>query len=221
MIPPIPGLAEAQPLTNETVFDLQQLPGRLTVIGGGPIGCEIAQALARFGSKVTMIEMAKQVLPREEPDAAALVANSLRNDGIELLLGAKVSRVDRQGSERVVTVQLADNAQHEIRSDEIFVAAGRRPNVDAMGLGAAKVKYDEAQGVEVNDRLQTTNRRIFAAGDVCSAFKFTHAADFQARIVVQNALFFGRKKVSQLLDTLVHLHFTRGRSCRHHPRRSS
>ncbi len=198
LVPPIPGLADAQPLTNETVFEMQQLPRRLIVIGGGPIGCEIAQALARFGSSVTVIDMANQVLPREEPDAAALIAASLRNDGVELFLGAKISRVDRQATEIAVTVQLMDSSQRVIYGDAIFVAVGRLPNVVDMGLEDAKVKYDKAIGVEVNDRLQTTNRHIYAAGDVCSAFKFTHAADFQARIVVQNALFFGRKKVSQL-----------------------
>lgn len=197
-IPPIRGLREAGYLTNETVFSLTDLPARLAVIGAGPIGCELAQAFARFGARVTLIGNHQQILPREDADAAAIVAEQLQRDGVELLLGNPplsvnghdgVKNLDVPGLERIRTVSV----------DAILVAVGRTPNVESLGLDEAGIGFDATTGVHVNDRLQTSNRRVFAAGDVCSRFKFTHAADAYARIAVQNALFYGRANASALI----------------------
>jgi pyruvate/2-oxoglutarate dehydrogenase complex dihydrolipoamide dehydrogenase (E3) component len=194
--PPIPGLEEAGYLTNETVFNLTELPPRLAVIGAGPLGCELAQAFARFGSQVHLIEAAHGILPKEDRDAAEIVLKSLRRDGIELVCCGKDLSVMGTPQGKRLSVE-SHAARKEIVVDEILVGAGRTPNVEDLNLQAAGVEYDR-HGVVVNDRLQTTSRRIFAAGDVCSRWKFTHAADAAARIVVQNALFFGRAKASAL-----------------------
>ena len=194
--PPVPGLAEAGYLTNETVFSLTELPQRLAVIGAGPIGCELAQAFARFGSQVTLIESMHGILPSEDRDAAEIVRQSLLRDGISLLCCGSDLKVEAAGGGKRLTVD-SHGQHHDITVDEILVGVGRRPNVEGLGLEAVGVAHDTA-GVTVNDRLQTTNPRIFAAGDVCSRHKFTHNSDFQARIVIQNALFFGRAKASAL-----------------------
>ena len=197
-VPPIPGLMEAAYLTNETVFSLTELPPRLAILGAGPIGCELAQALARCGSRVTLIGKRDRVLPRDDPEAAGMVDTALRRDGVELLLHTETTRVERRAGEKLLFVKAAGKAL-EVSADEILIATGRTPNVAGLGLEVVGVQYDERSGVRVNDRLQTTNRRIFAAGDICSSFKFTHAADAMARIVLQNALFFGRAKVTKLV----------------------
>jgi pyruvate/2-oxoglutarate dehydrogenase complex dihydrolipoamide dehydrogenase (E3) component len=194
--PPVPGLAEAGYLTNETVFSLTSLPRRLAVIGAGPIGCELAQAFARFGSEVTLIEMMPRPLPNEDSDAAAVVARALAADGIRLLCGSKDLQVRRDGSGRRLSMEV-DGEPLEILVDEILVGVGRAPNVDGLGLDAAGVASDRT-GVTVNDFLQTSVPHIYAAGDIASRYKFTHAADALARIVIQNALFFGRKRASAL-----------------------
>jgi pyruvate/2-oxoglutarate dehydrogenase complex dihydrolipoamide dehydrogenase (E3) component len=196
-VPDIPGLADVGYLTNETVFSLTDLPPRLAVIGGGPIGCELAQAFARCGSRVTLIGKHDRVLPRDDPEAAAIVDAALRRDSVELLLQAKTTRVERRANEKVLIVTTGGKSL-EVVADDILIATGRRPNVEGLGLEVVGVRNDDRSGVHVNDRLQTTNRRVFAAGDVCSSFKFTHAADAMARIVLQNALFFGRAKMSRL-----------------------
>jgi pyruvate/2-oxoglutarate dehydrogenase complex dihydrolipoamide dehydrogenase (E3) component len=196
--PDIPGLAEAGFLTNETVFTLTELPPRLAVIGAGPIGCELAQAFARFGSRVSLLGNHPQIMPREDADAARIVEKQMKRDGVNLLLGCDVIRVAKEGNEKVLHLKCGDRAM-EVRADAILVGVGRAPNVQGLGLEAAGVAYDEKEGVKVNDRLQTSNRRIFAAGDICSRFKFTHAADAMARVVIQNALFFGRAKASALV----------------------
>jgi pyruvate/2-oxoglutarate dehydrogenase complex dihydrolipoamide dehydrogenase (E3) component len=195
--PPIAGLDQVEYLTNESVFSLTELPRRLAVIGAGPIGCELAQAFARFGSKVWMIEAEHGVLPREDRDCAEIVAQSLARDGVQLLCCGKGTQISR--SPDGVRLTLTSHEQtHEIAVDKLLVAVGRAANVEGLGLEAAGVQFDPRSGVTVNDRLQTTNPRIYAAGDVCSPYKFTHAADFLARIVIQNALFLGRRKASAL-----------------------
>jgi pyruvate/2-oxoglutarate dehydrogenase complex dihydrolipoamide dehydrogenase (E3) component len=196
-VPGIPGLAEVGYLSNETVFSLIELPPRLAVIGAGPIGCELAQAFARCGSRVTLIGRRDRVLPRDDSEAAAIIETALRRDGVELLLQAETMRVEQRDNEKVLFVKMTGKAL-EVSAAEILIATGRAPNVEGLGLEVVGVRYDERSGVHVNDRLQTANRRIFAAGDICSSFKFTHAADAMARIVLQNALFFGRAKVSRL-----------------------
>ena len=178
-VPPIPGLAEVPFLTSETLFDLTAQPRRLAVLGAGPIGCEMAQAFARLGTAVTLIDQAAQVLPQEDPDASAIVARRLTADGVTLRLGETIARVPAG-------------------FDQLLIATGRAPNIEALDLPAAGVAFTR-DGVVVDDHLRTTNRRIFAAGDVCSRFKFTHAADGLARIVIRNALFFGRARASALV----------------------
>jgi pyruvate/2-oxoglutarate dehydrogenase complex dihydrolipoamide dehydrogenase (E3) component len=190
MVLPLPGLAEAGYLTNETVFSLRELPKRLTVIGAGPIGCELAQTFRRLGSEVTVVSDGQRLLPKEDPDAAAVLEARLRREGIRLELGTKLARVDR---DRTVVFD-----RGMVASDAILLAVGRVPGVDDLGLDAAGVAFGK-RGVEVDDHLRTSNRRIFAAGDVASKYQFTHAADALARIALQNALFFGRKRQSGLV----------------------
>jgi pyruvate/2-oxoglutarate dehydrogenase complex dihydrolipoamide dehydrogenase (E3) component len=196
--PAIPGLAEAGYLTNETVFGLTELPARLAVIGAGPIGCELAQAFARFGASVWLFDSEPQVLKREDPDAAKQVQQALIDDGVRLGLGSEIKRVDGGGrGEKILHVQSGDSAE-TVAVDSILVGVGRAPNVEGLNLELAGVDFDRRRGVHVDDRLRTSNRRIFAAGDVCSEYKFTHNSDFQARIVIRNALFLGRAKASAL-----------------------
>ena len=195
--PSIPGLAEAGYLSNETVFNLTQCPARLAVIGGGPIGCELAQAFQRLGSQVTLLHKNAHLLDREDRNAAALVQKAFIREGIALRLNATITRVKRTGGEKLIYYQ-AQGKEETLTVDEILIGTGRAPNVLGLNLHAVGVQYDRCKGVLVNDRLQTTNPRIYAAGDVCLDWKFTHAADFSARIVIQNALFLGRKKTSAL-----------------------
>jgi pyruvate/2-oxoglutarate dehydrogenase complex dihydrolipoamide dehydrogenase (E3) component len=193
--PDIAGLSEVGYLTNETVFTLTELPPRLGVIGAGPIGCELAQAFARFGSRVTLLGKDAVVLPREDADASTLLATALRRDGIDLRLGVRVERAERTATGKLLHLSGGDR----VEVDEVLIGVGRAPNVEGMNLETAGVRYDLRHGITVNDRLQTSNGRIFAAGDVCSRYKFTHAADAMARIAVQNALFYGRAKASALV----------------------
>lgn len=198
-IPAIPGLADAGYLTNETVFNLTELPRRLLVIGGGPIGCELAQAFQRLGSSVTLVETGSQLLPREDEDAASIIADALRRDGVEIILGGAVERIEPRVGAAKASVRLAETLR-VIEADAILVCIGRQPNVDGLGLEIASVRFDPGKGIEVNDNLRTSNPRIFAAGDVCMEHKFTHAADAAARIAIQNALFaiLPKKRVSAL-----------------------
>jgi pyruvate/2-oxoglutarate dehydrogenase complex dihydrolipoamide dehydrogenase (E3) component/uncharacterized membrane protein YdjX (TVP38/TMEM64 family) len=193
---PIPGLAEAGYRTNETIFNLTELPKRLAVIGGGPIGCEMAQSFARFGSRVTVIDIAPHVLPREDGDAAEVVQKAMAKDGVRFELAAKILEVLCRDGEKVVVLE-REGQRREATVDEILVSVGRAPNVEGLGLDAAGVRFGKA-GIEVDDHLRTSNRNIYACGDVASRFQFTHLADAQARIVIQNALFFGRAKASAL-----------------------
>lgn len=185
--PPIPGLHEAGYLTNETVFSLTELPARLGIIGAGPIGCELAQAFARFGSSVYLIETLHGILPKEDRDAADHVLQSMVHDGVTLLCCGKELKVGKEKDGKQLSVQSHDR-QYDLMVDKILVAVGRQPNIENLGLESVDVEYDQA-GVNVNGRLQTTNPRIYAAGDICSRYKFTHAADAMAQIVIQNALF--------------------------------
>ncbi len=194
---PIPGLAEAGYLTNETVFSLTELPKRLAIIGAGPIGCELAQAFSRFGSQVTLLEVMPQILIREDKDAAALIQAALIRDGVSLVLGCQITGVERDGQDKVLRVE-KDGRQEEVRVDAVLLGVGRAPNVEGLNLEAVDVEFDTKQGVKVDDRLQTTNPRIYAAGDICSPYKFTHMADALARVVIQNTLFVGRAKASAL-----------------------
>ena len=196
-IPPIPGLAEAQPLTNETVWDLTTLPRHLLVIGAGPIGCELAQTFARFGSEVTLLDQAERILPNDDADAAAVVQASLASDGVHFIGGASIAAVESSGEGRTVRFTLAD-AEREVHADGLLVAAGRRPNVEGLGLEKARVTYGKG-GIGTDDRLRTSNEHIYAIGDVAARLQFTHTADAHARMVVRNALFFGRGNKNDLI----------------------
>jgi pyruvate/2-oxoglutarate dehydrogenase complex dihydrolipoamide dehydrogenase (E3) component len=194
--PPIPGLAEAGFLTNETVFSLTERPKRLAIIGGGPIGCEFAQAFRRLGCEVTIIEMEPQFLLREDLEAAALLANVFRREGIDVRLNTVLRKVSSFGKDKQLSLE-REGHQEVLTVDTILVGVGRAPNVEDLNLEAAGVTYNK-RGVQVNDRLQTSNPHIYAAGDICMDYKFTHAADAAARMVIQNTLFRGRRKLSTL-----------------------
>ncbi|RMH02461.1 MAG: FAD-containing oxidoreductase [Planctomycetota bacterium] len=194
--PPVPGLAGSGYRTNLTLFTLTELPRRLVVVGGGPIGVEMAQAFARFGSRVTILSLDERLLPREDPEAADLLHRSLERDGVRLELCAALAEV-RRGPDGVTAVARRGEEMVEATGDELLLAAGRTPNTEDLGLEAAGVRLGR-RGVEVDDRLRTSNRRIFAAGDVAGSWQFTHAADAMARIVLRNAFFFGRGRLSAL-----------------------
>ncbi|MGD9852992.1 MAG: mercuric reductase [Nitrospirales bacterium] len=185
--PSIPGLAQTSYLTNETIFSLTELPRRLGVIGAGPIGCELAQSFARFGSQVYLVEAMHGILPSEDRDAANIVEASLLRDGVQLLCCGKDLKIRSASETKHLSVN-SHGQNYDMPVDELLVGVGRSPNIEGLGLETVGVEYEKT-GVTVNHRLQTTNPRIFAAGDICSPFKFTHTADAQAQIVIQNALF--------------------------------
>ena len=193
--PPIPGLEEAGYLTYENVFDLTECPQRLLVIGGGPVGCELAQAFARLGSRVTLVEEDPMFLGHEERDAAQLLSDALARDGIEIHLDTQTTRVRVEGNDKVADL-VNDDTKRTVAVDQILVGVGTAPNVQGLELEAAGVVYDDARGITVDDFLRTTNRRIFAAGDVCGGNKFPHIESAAGRIVVANALFLGRQRLS-------------------------
>jgi len=200
--PPIPGLADAGYLTNETVFDLTERPRRLGVIGSGPIGSELAQAFGRLGCQVVVFDQAPQILPREDPDAAGWVERQLVREGVRLVLGCRVEKVEPLASPagaKRIHFHTDGGVGEAIEVDAILVAVGRAPNVAGLDLETVGVEYDEREGVRTNEYLQTTNPRIYAAGDIAMQWKFTHAADAAAKIVVQNALFVRTKKVTSLV----------------------
>ncbi|MEL7059549.1 MAG: mercuric reductase [Acidobacteriota bacterium] len=196
-VPPIDGLQTAGYRTNDDIFQLTERPERLAVIGGGPIGCELGQAFARFGSRVTIVDRGERILSNDAPRASELVAQSLRADGVELIPEATVTAARPIAGGRSLTIESGGNSR-QLDVDEILVAVGRSPNVEDLGLEAAGVEADRG-GVHVDSRMQTTNSRIFSIGDVASTHKFTHVADAQARMVVRNALFYGREKVDDLV----------------------
>ncbi len=199
--PAIEGLEEVGFLSNETVFSLTDRPERLAVIGGGPIGCELAQAFARLGCKVILFHRNSHLLDKEDADAAEIIQNTFINEGIQLVLNSQIQRVEKTPDGK--TLYYTGNDKPEsVTVDEILIGAGRAPNVEGLNLEAVGVEYDR-HGVKVNDYLQTTNPKIYAAGDICMKWKFTHAADAAARIVIKNTLFspfgLGRSKLSSLV----------------------
>ncbi len=195
--PPINGLDQVSYLTNESVFSLTELPRRIGIVGAGPIGCELAQSFSRFGSEVFLIESAEHILPREDRDAALIVQEALIRDGVNVLRCGRDLQLSPEGECTRIQVETETCTYDEV-VDQLLVAVGRAPNVEGMNLEVAGIEFNQ-QGVTVNDRLQTSNKRVYAAGDIASKYKFTHAADFAARIVIQNALFKGRKRASDLI----------------------
>jgi pyruvate/2-oxoglutarate dehydrogenase complex dihydrolipoamide dehydrogenase (E3) component len=198
LAPDVPGLAEVGYLTNETVFDLTAPPKRLLVMGGGPSGCELAQAFGRLGCHVIIAQDDPTFLPKEERDAAQILSEALARDGIEVHLNTTVAAVRAEGDQKVVQL-VSEDSHMEVSVDEIFVGIGRSPNVEAMDLQTAGVAYDTSRGVRVDDFLRTSNRRIYAAGDVCLEHQFAHTAEASARIAVLNALAFRRERLSALI----------------------
>jgi pyruvate/2-oxoglutarate dehydrogenase complex dihydrolipoamide dehydrogenase (E3) component len=185
-VPPILGLAEVPHLTNETVFDLTERPEHLIVIGGGPIGCELAQAHRRLGAAVTILELFS-ILPRDDPAAVGVVRDQLRADGIDLREQVEVKAVIRDGNGIALTIEQG-GAEQRIDGSHVLVAAGRRANVEGLDLEAAGIEYGP-KGIKVDARLRTSNRRAYAIGDVAGGLQFTHMAAHHASVVIKNALF--------------------------------
>ena len=170
------------------------------IIGTGSVGCEMAQAFANFGSQVTLLGRSKGVLTREEKEAGEIIENRLKDDGVDIKTEVSFENVEYKNGEIILTVKhLASGDVEEINTNELLLAVGRSPNVNQLGLEEAGVEYDSVKGIKVNDLLQTSNKNIYAVGDCCNKFKFTHVADFMARIVIRNALFFGNAKFSALV----------------------
>ena len=199
--PQIPGLAEAGYLTNETVFSLIERPQRLAIIGGGPVGCELAQTFQRLGCEVVLLHRGSQILSKEDPEAATILQQVLIKEGVNLILDCQLQQVMATPQGKTITYSTNDRTD-TITVDEILVSAGRTPNIESLDLAQVGVDYDH-QGIKVNDYLQTTNPKIYAAGDICMKWQFTHAADAAARIVIKNTLFspFGlsKSKLSNLV----------------------
>jgi pyruvate/2-oxoglutarate dehydrogenase complex dihydrolipoamide dehydrogenase (E3) component/uncharacterized membrane protein YdjX (TVP38/TMEM64 family) len=195
--PAIAGLRDTGYYTNETIFTLTELPRCLAVIGAGPIGCELAQSFQRFGSQVTLLTDGAEIMPREDRDAAVLVRRQMESDGVKIITGAKIQRAAMKDGAKSLLFTVVDKAV-EVSADAILVAVGRTANLENLGLEAAGVEYG-LRGIEIDERLRTSNRKIFAAGDVCSRYQFTHAADAMARIVIANALFLARRKITDLV----------------------
>ncbi len=197
-VPAIDGLEMVPYLTSETLFNLTELPPRLAIVGAGAVGCEMAQAFARFGSRVTLFERASRVLPAEDEAPARVVQEALVDDDVELVLDANIEQIERDSVRSTEVLRVyADGVPHEV--DALLIATGRTPNVEGLGLESAGVDYDRTDGVEVDSRLRTSNSHVFAVGDVATArHRFTHTADAMARMVVRNALFFGRETFDDL-----------------------
>lgn len=196
-LPQMPGIEAIGCLTNETIFSLTDLPRRLIVIGGGPVGCELAQAFGRFGSEVHLVQRSDSLLPKEEPAASRLVQTQFEREGIHLHLGWTTQAAETMGDAKSIVIERGGE-RRKLIADAVLAATGRVPHVDDLGLEAAGVRHTN-KGVEVNDYLQTSNGAVYAAGDVCSPHKFTHAADALARLCIQNALFLGHRRASRLV----------------------
>jgi len=185
-VPPIPGLADVPYLTNETIFDLVERPSHLIIVGGGPIGCEMAQAHRRLGCAVTVLEMFS-ILGRDDPEATEVVKRRLCREGVALREGVRIEQIAKTGEG--VSVEITENGIAEtLQGSHLLIAAGRVPNIGALNLEAAGVRYS-AKGIDVDARLRTTNKRVFAIGDVAGGYQFTHVAGYHAGIVIRNALF--------------------------------
>ncbi len=194
-VPNLEGLEEAGYLTNEDVFDLMHLPPTVVIVGCGPIGVEMAQAFARLGSQVTVLQGPDRILPREEPEMSEIISEVLTRAGVKVLTGTRLQQVRKEGDKKIVLAKRVDNEVVEISTDEIILALGRTPNTAGLKLEEAGIKYD-AKGIKVNDYLQTEADNIYAIGDVIGGYLFTHVAAYQGGVAVRNALVpIGRKKV--------------------------
>jgi pyruvate/2-oxoglutarate dehydrogenase complex dihydrolipoamide dehydrogenase (E3) component len=185
-VPPIPGIDETPHFTNETIFDNTVLPAHLIIVGGGPIGLEMAQAHRQLGARVTVLELFS-IMPKDDPELVAVVRRRLDADGIEIREGVKIARVARDG-EGVAVVLEGDDGETRVAGSHLLIAAGRRPNVQGMDLEKAGIAYSD-KGIQVDARLRTSNKKVFAIGDVAGGLQFTHVAGYHAGIVIRNALF--------------------------------
>ncbi|MBL1211200.1 FAD-dependent oxidoreductase [Geminocystis sp. GBBB08] len=188
-IPDIQGLSEVGFITNEQVFSLTQLPKSIIIMGGGAIACELGQALRRLGAQITIIASRNQLLPKEDSEAAKIIENQLIEEGIRIIKSGKAEKVELIEGKKVVFVK-----GEKLIAEEILISIGRTPNLKSLNLEKAKVKYNN-QGIEVNHKLQTSNKKIYGCGDVIGGYQFTHVAGYEATIILQNALFFPTKKV--------------------------
>jgi pyruvate/2-oxoglutarate dehydrogenase complex dihydrolipoamide dehydrogenase (E3) component len=193
-IPPIEGLQTVDYLTNRDIFSLKALPGRLVILGGGPIGIEMAQAFNRLGAAVTVIDRGDQILPKEDRDMADAIQAVLVAEGVTFYLGASAQKVTATGEQKTVSIAWGEGKSVALKADALLVAAGRAPNVDGLDLVSAGVQYGRG-GIEVDARLRTSRKHIFAAGDVSGGYQFTHAAGYEGGIVVSNAVFHLPRKV--------------------------
>lgn len=194
--PPLDGLDDVAPLTTDTIWQLKEQPGRLLILGGGPIGCEIAQAFSRLGSAVTIVEMAPRLLVKEEPSASDFIQRRLQREGVTIRLDARPAMTYRDGDRFWLGF---GNHDQPIEFDRVLVATGRRPRTSDLGLDSAGVNLDDRGAVEVDSRLRTTANSIFAVGDVTGLYQFTHVAAHHARVATPNALFHARSTVSKLV----------------------
>ena len=186
--PPIPGLAETPYLTNREIFSLDRLPASMIVLGAGPIGCEMGQAFNRFGTQVTIIDVADQILGKEDEDMADVVKDVMAAEGVRFYLGAAIELVKDFGSRKEITLKTSGGQTVSLNAETILVAAGRGANINGLGLKTIGVESDR-QGIKVDNRLRTTLKHIYAAGDVKGGYQFTHAAGYEGGIVVSNAIF--------------------------------
>ncbi|MBZ0257298.1 FAD-dependent oxidoreductase, partial [bacterium] len=186
-VPTIPGLDESGYLTNETVFNLTEQPQRLLVVGGGPIGCELAQAFQALGSQAAQVEAAPRLLMKEDPDASEILTQSMSQCGVDVRLETQLLKAWSDNGAKLVELECSGNKE-TLEVDAILLAVGRRPNVEGLNLEAVGVEYNQ-RGVQVDETLRTINPAIYACGDICMPYQFTHAADFAARTVIRNALF--------------------------------
>jgi pyruvate/2-oxoglutarate dehydrogenase complex dihydrolipoamide dehydrogenase (E3) component len=186
--PPIPGLDQTEHLTNREIFYMDHLPESLIILGGGPIGCEMGQAFNRLGTKVTVVDRADQILGKEDKDMADTVMNVLESEGVVFYLGASIESVGEMGNRKTVVIKNKDGETMTLKSEKILVAMGRGANVDGLGLDTIGVDYDR-RGIKVDARLRTSQKHVFAAGDVAGGYQFTHAAGYEGGIVVSNAIF--------------------------------
>lgn len=207
-IVPVPGLRDTPHLTNGNFFNLTELPPRACLIGAGPIGIEMAQSLQRFGCRVTIFEVMPQLLPREDPDAAKLVTAALLADGVDVHYAVKIVKVSNVGSALSYTAPwptysvetvLSDGTKRTFECEALLNATGRSPNVSGIGLEAAGIEFDTRTGVHIDDEYRTTAPNVYSCGDVASPYKFTHAADWQARCAVRNMFLDAKAKHSDLL----------------------
>jgi pyruvate/2-oxoglutarate dehydrogenase complex dihydrolipoamide dehydrogenase (E3) component len=188
MVPAIDGIKEIPYLTNENVFDLEKLPESLIVLGGGPIGCELSQALCRLGVKVTIVEMTERILIREDKELSKYVEGQFKRDGVRLVTGKQAVKLSKENNQVSIVVEDQNKKQEKIIADNVLVAVGRAPNVEGLNLNKANVEFS-AKGIKVNEYLQTTNPNIFACGDIASPYQFSHVAAYQAGVCIRNALF--------------------------------